>query len=81
MLKLEEKIEIFKTELLSKNESYADTMKDEIYFFFFENEYPFDFLNDLNSVEAIQNKVNVIIHKMIMHEDEEELRDIIKWTL
>jgi hypothetical protein len=81
MLTLEEKIEIFKTELLSKNESYADTMKEEIYFFFFENEYPFDFLNDLNSVEAIQNKVNVIIHKMIMHEDEEELRDIIEWTL
>jgi hypothetical protein len=81
MLKLEEKIEIFKNELLSKNESYADTMKDEIYFFFFENEYPFNFLNELNSVEAIQNKVAVIIHKMIMHEDEEELRDIIKWTL
>ncbi len=81
MLTLEEKIEIFKTELLSKNESYANTMKEEIYFFFFENEYPFDFLNDLNSVEAIQNKVNVIIHKMIMHEDEEELRDIIEFTL
>jgi len=81
MLTLEEKIEIFKTELLSKNESYADTMKEEIYFFFFENEYPFDFLNDLNSVETIQNKVNVIIHKMIMHEDEEELRDIIECTL
>lgn len=81
MLTLEEKIEIFKTELLSKNESYADTMKDEIYFFLFENEYPLDFLNELNSVEAIQNKVAVIIHKMIMHEDEEELRDIIEFTL
>lgn len=81
MLTLEEKIEIFKTQLLSKNESYADTMKEEIYFFFFENEYPFDFLNELNSAEAIQNKVNVIIHKMILHEDEEKLRDIILWTL
>jgi hypothetical protein len=81
MLTLEEKIEIFKTELLSKNESYADTMKEEIYFFFFENEYPFDFLNDLNSEKAILNKVAVIIHKMIMHEDVEELRDIIECTL
>ena len=81
MFTLEEKIEVFKTELLSKNESYADTMKDEIYFFFFENEYSFDFLIELNSIEAIQNKVNVIIHKMIMHEDKEELKDIIEWTL
>jgi hypothetical protein len=81
MLTQEEKIEIFRNELLSKNESYADTMKDEIYFFFFENEYSFDFLNELNSGEAIKNKVAVLLHQMIMHEDENDLREIIQFTL
>jgi hypothetical protein len=76
-----QKIQIFKSEILSRNESYADTMKDEIYFFFFENEYSFDFLNELNSEEAIKNKVAVLIHQMIMHEDENELRDIIQCAL
>jgi hypothetical protein len=81
MLSHLQKIHIFKSEILSKNGSYADKMKEEIYFFFFENEYSFDFLNELNSEEAIKNKVAVLIHQMIMHEDENDLREIIQFTL
>jgi len=76
-----QKIQIFKSEILSRNGSYADTLKDEIYFFFFENEFSFDFLNELNSEEAIKNKVAVLIHQMVMHEDENNLQDIIQFTL
>ena len=52
-------------------------MKSELNIFFFENEFPLDFLNDLNNEKEIQKKIDVIIHQMIMHEDEEELQDII----
>jgi hypothetical protein len=52
-------------------------MKAELDIFFFENEFPLDFLNDFNSEKEIQNKIDVIIHQMIMHEDEDELQEII----
>ena len=76
-----QKIQILQSEILSRNGSYADKMKEEIYFFFFENEFSFDFLNELNSEEAILNKVAVLIHQMIMHEEEEELQAIIQCAL
>lgn len=49
MLTFEEKIKIFKTFLEEKQGSYADKMKDEIYFYFFENEWDFKFLNNVLS--------------------------------
>jgi hypothetical protein len=81
MLTHPQKIQILQSEILSRNGSYADKMKEEIYFFFFENEFSFDFLNELNSEEAILNKVAVLIHQMIMHEEEEELQAIIQCAL
>lgn len=54
-------------------------MKVELNVFFFENEFPLDFLNDLKTENDIQNKIDVIIHQMVMHEDEEELHDIIQF--
>ena len=77
MLSFEEKINVLKSYIDSKNGSYSDGMKDELDIFFFENEFPLDFLNGLNTEKEIENKIDVIIHQMIMHEDEEELQEII----
>lgn len=77
MLSFKEKINVLKSYIDSKNGSYSDEMKAELDIFFFENEFPLDFLNDFNSEKEIQNKIDVIINQMIMHEDEEELQEII----
>jgi hypothetical protein len=77
MLSFKEKINVLKSYIDSKNGSYSDEMKAELDIFFFENDFPLDFLNDLNTEKEIQNKIDVIIHQMIMHEDEEELQEII----
>jgi hypothetical protein len=57
-----QKIHIFKSEILSRNVSYADKMKEELYIHMFENEHPLHFLNELSTAVAIQNKVAVILH-------------------
>lgn len=77
MLSFKEKINVLKSYIDSKNGSYSDGMKVELDIFFFENQFPLDFLNDLNTEKEIQNKIDVIIHQMIMHEHEEELQEII----
>jgi hypothetical protein len=77
MLNIEEKVSLFKEKLLLKNGSYSDVMKDEIYFYFFENENSFDFLNRINTEDEIENKINCLLSKMIMHEHEEGLQTII----
>lgn len=77
MLNKEEKINIFKIYLDTKNTSYSDVMKNELYFYFFENENSLDFLNILLSKNDIINKVDTLITKMIMHEHEDGLDNII----
>jgi len=78
MLSIEEKINFLEKILLLRNESYGDFMKDEIYFYFFENEQGFKFLNNLNSKKEIETKVDFLVSKMIMHEHEEGLYTIIE---
>jgi hypothetical protein len=78
MLNFEEKIQIFESLLLSKNDSYADFMKDEIYFYFFENHRGFDFLKGINTHKELEDKMEFIISKMIRHEHEEGLLTIIE---
>lgn len=79
MLNFEEKIEIFKTYLEEKNGNYTDMMKDEIYFCFFENEWDLKFLNDLNSKEEIEKKIEFVAGKMIMKENEDGIENIISY--
>jgi hypothetical protein len=79
MLTFEEKIKIFKTFLEEKQGSYADKMKDEIYFYFFENEWDFKFLNNLNSIEEIENKIEFVVVKMIMNEHLDGLENIMSY--
>ncbi len=77
MLSFTEKVNVLKSYIDSKNGSYSDGMKVELDIFFFENEFPLDFLHDFNNEKELQNKIDVIIHQMIMYEDEEELQEII----
>jgi hypothetical protein len=77
MLSLEEKIQYFENLLLFKNGGYGDLMKEEIYFYFFENDGNFNFLEKIKSPKEIEDKVDFIICKMIRHEHEEGLNIII----
>ena len=77
MLSRKDKIEIFKQYVETKNGSYSDFMKDELYFYFFENGNDFDFLNSIETKIEIEQKTDFLISKMIMHEHEEGLNDII----
>lgn len=76
MLSFEEKIEIFKTYLQEEKESYGDKMKNEIYFCFFENEWDLKFLNELNTKVEIETKIEHIVGRMILHEHEDGLENI-----
>jgi hypothetical protein len=78
MLSFEEKIQYFENLLLFKNGGYGDLMKDEIHFYFFENQQHFNFLKKINSHKELEDKVEFIIGKMILHEHEEGLRTIIE---
>lgn len=77
MLSFENKIKYFKNYISIKNGDYGDVMKDEIYFHFFENEKSFDFLNGLKSKTEIEEKVQFLVSKMIRHEHEDGLTNII----
>jgi hypothetical protein len=81
MLSFEEKTKILKSYIETTNGSYADQMKAELDIFFFENQFPLDFLNEMNTEKEIQNKTDVIIHQMIMHQHEEELQEIIQFCI
>ena len=76
-----QKSQILQSIIASSNGSYADAMKAELAIFFFENEHPLDFLNDLQTEQEIQNKVDAIIYQMIMHEDEASLQEIMELSV
>ncbi len=79
MLSFEEKIAYFEHCLENQNRNYHDTMKDEIYLYFFELENGnFDFLNTLKTQDEIRNKVDFLVSKMVMHEHEDGLYNIIE---
>lgn len=83
MLELYEKIEFFKKELLTRNNSYADYKKDEIHDYFFQelegysNIDDFSFLKLLATEEDIISQIELIISKIIMHENHSGLEELI----
>ena len=81
MLTHHQKSQILQSIIVSSNGNYADAMKAELAIFFFENEHPLDFLKDLKTEQEIQNKVDAIIHQMIMHEDEASLQEIMELSV
>lgn len=84
MLTINKKIAFFEQELLTQDGSYADSIKDEIYDYFFErigdssSVENFSFLNFFNSKVEIKNKLNMMVSKIIMHEHHAGLEDIIE---
>lgn len=68
MLSLNEKAAFLEDYLNLKNGSYGDFIKDEIYFYVFENSMDLKFLDILHSKNDIENKIDFIISKIILHE-------------
>ncbi len=86
MLSFEEKISILENYLLQKSDSYADSFKTDIAFFLGEFETQnsnLNFLNNLSSIEEIENWVNKLTSKIVLkfNEDEEQLSDFIFYAL
>jgi len=83
MLDINMKIEYFEQILSLKNASYSDRIKDEIYSYFFEmlgdktDIGNFSFLNILATKEDIDDRVNLIVSKIIMHEHHAGIEDLI----
>lgn len=75
MLTIKQKVKYFEEYLLDN----SDWMKDELYLYFFELENGnFEFLEHLNSKTEIENKINLLVSKMAMHEHEDSLFNIIE---
>ena len=77
MLERNEKINIFEAYLAVKYESYGDIMRDGISNYFNENQTKLSFLDKLKNVEEIERKVDFLVSKMILHEHEDGLQNII----
>lgn len=84
MLSLKEKIKTFENYLLIEDDSYLGNMKEEIYQYFFvlyeseDNSSSFQFLDEKNTTQDIQELIDFIASKMIMHEHEDGLEKIIE---
>jgi hypothetical protein len=83
MLTINKKIIIFEQKLLTKNNSYSDNIKDEIHEYFFESIGDssdienFSFLNSTLSSKAIEEKIDLIVSKIIMHQHHAGIEDLI----
>ena len=75
MLNFKKKLEIF-TEILGREceTPYIDDIYESIYMY--SENMDFDFLNKLNSRTEIENWVDVIKSKIIMHEHEDGVENI-----
>lgn len=78
MLTYQEKKVFLKKYLCADENSYADIMKEELYFYFFENEIECSFLKVLLNEEEIMSKIDFVISKMILHEHEDCIELIIE---
>jgi hypothetical protein len=78
MLSKNEKIAAFEAFLAVRYESYGDVMRDEIKNYYAENESELSFLDKLKTKEEIENKINFVVSKMILHEHEDSLQNIIE---
>lgn len=86
MLSFEEKTSILENYLLQINENYADSFKTDIALFLGEFETQnvnLNFLNNISSIEEIENWVDKLTSKIVLkfNEDEEQLSDFIYYAL
>lgn len=78
MLSKNEKIAAFEASLSVRHESYGDMMRDEIKNYYADNKSELSFLDKLKTKEEIENKVNFVVSKMILHEHQDSLQNIIE---
>lgn len=89
MLKFDDKITILKAYLTDIKDTYSDSFKTDILFYFDEfenlqvNDLKLNFLKNLKSKEEIKNWVDNLTSKIVIkfNEDEEQLSDFIFYTL
>ncbi|MBL7898507.1 MAG: hypothetical protein JNJ99_08235 [Crocinitomicaceae bacterium] len=74
-----EKIKLFKYLLLEEKSNYADVIREDIYFYFFEseNDPEFKFLDKMDDAESISKKLDFVVSKIIMHEDDDRVEELI----
>ena len=78
MLSPNQKLEHLEFYLKQKNGSYADVIKEEITFLFFDTQnYELTFLNNLYTTADIEKKIEFIVSKIILHEHEDAIEQII----
>jgi hypothetical protein len=74
-----EKINYFEKLLLEEAGNYADEIRSEIHFRFFESEDnpEFKFLDGIETPEAISKKLDFVVSKLIMHEDDDSFEELL----
>lgn len=78
MLSRKKKIQILRAYLCLTNDSYGDKMREELFFYFFELNIDTSFLDALSTEEEIKIKVDLLVSKMILHEHQDGLKNIIE---
>ncbi|MDI9862937.1 hypothetical protein QM480_01270 [Flectobacillus sp. DC10W] len=79
MLSTKEKIAILEELLVKQENSYSDSIREELYVELIENQKVYYFLKDFSTQQEIQDILNTLIHRVIMHEHEEDIKDIVDW--
>ncbi len=78
MLNQKEKIEYLKLYLSHKKNNYGDTVKDDIYFYFFDlKNFNFNFLSNLETKKDIETKIEFLVSKVILNEHQDGFNNII----
>ena len=79
MLSLNQKSEHLEFYLNQKNNNYADLIKEEIVFLFFDSaKYDLSFLKNLHTKADIEKRIDFIVSKSILHEHEDGIQQIIE---
>ncbi len=78
MLNQKEKIEFLSEYLSLKNNNYADLIKEELYIqiFDFEN-ISFQFIEKVKTKREIIDKIEFVVSKVVLHEHEAGINNII----
>ena len=79
MLNQKQKIEYLELYLSHKNDNYGDTIKDDIYSYFFDLEKSdFKFLVKLETKNEIETKIEFLVSKVILNEHQDGFNSIIE---
>jgi len=73
-----DKIDFTRDYLDIEDGSYSDMIKEEISFQFFENGWVNNFVEQFDSKEEIKERIDLIVSKIVLHEDEAGLLDILE---